>query len=126
MKHIRDIGAVAARVHPESSADAAGNGAQEGQINARLGAAPRDMSVQRGSPCCHGQTVDGDAVKPPPQPDHHTAHTAIAHDQIAADAHREHRNGGIKRRQKGAQIVQIRRLEQHIRRPAHTQPRQIG
>ncbi len=58
----------------------------------------------------------------PRQPDDNTGHAAITHDQVRADADRQHRHVRIQLSQKRGEIVFVRREENRIRRAADSKP----
>ncbi|MFT3811194.1 MAG: hypothetical protein QM698_14875 [Micropepsaceae bacterium] len=60
------------------------------------------------------------------QPDHHARHAAIAHDQVGPDTDNRHRHAGRLLAQKGLQVFDIGRTEQHFRRPTRPKPREIA
>ena len=96
-----NVAAIGAAIHPHEAAHGARDGTQEFK--------PRNAAIARGG---GNQNAAGPAAaiqrvlacghnpgKRLAQPNHHTGHPAIAHDEIAAKAQRHNRHRRIKRRQ---------------------------
>ena len=123
---ISSIGTIAARVHPYRAANATRDCAQEGQVQPRVRCLARDMGVQRRGACGDDSVFAFDGVEPAPQPDHHSAQAAVAHDHIRPDPHRHDHDIGGQRLHESRQIIRIGRLVEIVSRAAHAQPGQIS
>ena len=84
------------------------------------------MRVERGGPGGHAPALDADRVEAAPEADHHAANAAIAHDEVRADAHGEHRDPGVECGEKLREIALVGGLHQPVGRPADPQPGQPG
>ena len=90
-RHVRDLAAMRAGVHPQRAADRAGHAAQEGEaVDSRFRRGARDLRVERRRAGDHAMVrrrLDR-AERLAAEPDHHAAHAAVAHDEVGAEADR--------------------------------------
>ncbi len=128
MEHVLGLAPVRARVHPERAADRARNPAIERKPrDARVGRGPRHLDVGHDGPGTNSVTVlDFDLAEPAPEPHDHARYAAVAHEQVRPEADDENGNAGRLVLQEIGEVGFVCRREQHFRRAADPEPRDVG
>ncbi len=127
-EHVGGLAAMGAGIHAQRPAHRAGDAAIEGEpVEGGLGGGLGEAHVGYGGAGRDRLAVDGHGAEGlAAEPHRHAGNAAVAHDEVRAEADHRDRHGGIEDGEQGGEVFLVGGGEQHLRRAADAEPRQVG